>query len=100
MKPDTKTAMGNLIKEAREIIPFQLSFSGNCVGRCDECPFKLLEYLDVELSVWESRLKKGEIPTIGALHTLGKECKEIYDILDKQGLLKCGIFTGKKPEEH
>ena len=45
MKPDTKTAMENLIKEARGKIPFKLSMDGNCEGRCDVCPFKLLEFL-------------------------------------------------------
>ncbi len=86
MKPNTKTAMENLIKEARAKMPFNLSFDGNCEGRCDECPFKLLEYLDTGLSNWEFRLKRGDVPTLGDVHTLGRECREIYEILQKKDL--------------
>ena len=85
MKPDVKTAMANLIREAREKIPFHLSFDGNCEGRCDGCPYKLMEFLDMDLSDWELRLKRGDIPTIGDLHTLGRSCQELYNILKKEG---------------
>lgn len=88
MKPDVRTAMENLIKEAREKIPFNLSFDGNCEGRCDECPYKLLEFLDIDLSDWESRLKRGDIPNLGDVHTLARSCKEIYAILQKKGFIK------------
>ncbi len=88
MKPDTKTAMQDLIKQAREKIPFNLSFEGNCEGRCDECPFKLLEFLDIDLSHWEFRLKRGNIPNLGDVHTLARECKEIYAILQNKGFIK------------
>ncbi|MDE2222793.1 MAG: hypothetical protein KGK03_06960 [Candidatus Omnitrophica bacterium] len=87
MKPDVKTAMENLIRQARQTIPFNLSFSGNCEGRCEECPYKLLEYLDMDLANWEYRLKKGDIPTLGELHVLGSNCKDVYAILIKQGLI-------------
>lgn len=80
-----------LVKEAREKIPFNLSFAGNCEGRCDECPFKLLEYLDIDLSNWESRLKRGDIPNLGDVHALARECKEIYSILQNNGLIKMAI---------
>lgn len=88
MKPNTKVAMENLIKEAREKIPFTLSFEGNCEGRCDECPFKLLEFLDIDLLNWEARLKRGDVPSLGDVHTLGRQCKEIYNILQMKGLVK------------
>lgn len=88
MKPDVKTAMEDLIKEARDKIPFNLSFDGNCEGRCDECPEKLLEFLDINLSDWESRLKRGETPKLGDIHTLVRSCKEIYALLQKKGFVK------------
>ncbi len=88
MKPTTKVAMENLIKEARERIPFHLTFSGNCEGRCEECPFKLLEYLDMDLCNWESRLKKGEVPSAADLYALASDCKRIYSILSKQGIVE------------
>ncbi|MCR4336759.1 MAG: hypothetical protein NUV91_03010 [Candidatus Omnitrophica bacterium] len=98
MKPDTKTAMESLIKEAREKIPFNLSFDGHCEGRCDECPEKLLEFLDIDLSDWESRLKRGDLPSIGDVHSLGRQCKEIYVILQERELLKEPLVVGGKGE--
>lgn len=85
--------MENLIREAREQIPFNMSLggtceNGNCEGRCDECPSKLIEFLDTSLSNWESRLKNGHVPSLGDVHTLGRECREIYEILQKQGFVK------------
>ena len=88
-KPPTKTAMANLINEAREKIPFNLSFDGYCVGECDRCPQKLLELLDTELAVWESRLKQGVIPNLGDVHAVAKNCKEVYAILQNHGFLGC-----------
>ncbi len=88
MKPNAKVAMENLIKEAREKIPFDISFDGHCEGRCDECPEKLLEFLDIDLSGWESRLKRGDTPDLGDVHTLARDCKEIYAIVRKKGLGK------------
>jgi len=90
MKPSTKVAMENLIKEAREKIPFNLFMDGVCEGRCDVCPFKLLEFLDIDLSSWESRLKRGDTPNLGDVHTLGRQCKELYAIMQKKGLIKSG----------
>jgi hypothetical protein len=88
MKPDVKTAMEDLIKEARQRLPLRHSFNNNCEGRCEECPFKLLEYLDMDLSNWEEKLKKGDKPNIDDLYILANDCKRIRDILEKQGLLK------------
>lgn len=88
MKPNAKVAMENLIREAREKIPFDLSFDGHCEGRCDECPEKLLEFLDIDLSGWESRLKRGDTPDLGDVHTLARDCQEIYTIVRKKGLGK------------
>jgi hypothetical protein len=87
MKPTVKEAMSNLIREAREKLPFNLSFSGNCIGRCEECPEKLLEYLDMDLSNWQSRLEHGEVPHIDQVYALARDCKEIHGILCKKGLI-------------
>lgn len=88
-KPRTEVAMADLIREARQKIPFHLSFDGYCVGECDRCPQKLLEVLDTDLSVWETRLNKGVIPSLGDVHTLAKNCKEVYDILQNKEFLGC-----------
>lgn len=81
MKPRAKTAMRQLIDEARRRIPFQLSFDGHCEGRCDECPEKLLEFLDIELRDWERRLKRGDTPNLGDIEALAKTCKDVYVVL-------------------
>lgn len=86
VKPDPKTAMENLIREARKRLPFGMSFDGHCEGRCDECPEKLLEFLDMTLCDWEARLRNGIAPTLGELHELGRECREVHDILQKKGV--------------
>lgn len=88
MKPDVKTAMENLIKEARDKLPFDFPFESYCEGRCEECPFKLMEFLDMDLSDWKDRLQRGETPTLNDLHRLGRDCKEIHDILQKKGFIK------------
>lgn len=80
--------MEHLIKEARAKIPFGLSFDGFCEGRCDECPEKLLEFLDIELLDRESRLKRGEIPSAADIGTVDKMCKDVYSILQEKGLAK------------
>lgn len=88
MKPTTKAAMSDLIREARKRIPFNLPFSGDCEGRCDQCPQKRLEFLDMELSDWDCRLKKGEIPGLGDVETVARNCKEVYAILQREGFIK------------
>ncbi|MCB1073666.1 MAG: hypothetical protein H6756_02955 [Candidatus Omnitrophica bacterium] len=88
MKPDVKTAMESLIKEARDKLPFDFPFESYCEGRCEECPFKLMEFLDMDLSDWKDRLQRGETPTLNDLHRLGRDCKEIHDILQKKGFIK------------
>lgn len=80
--------MANLIQEARKRIPFHLSLSGDCEGRCDECPQKRLEFLDTELSDWEHRLKKGDTPGLGDVETVARNCREVYTILHKEGFIK------------
>jgi len=87
MKPTTTTAIKVLIEQAREKIPFGLSFDGNCEGRCDECPEKFMEFLDVNLNDWELRLGKGYIPDLGDVETLARDCKMVYRILQKRELI-------------
>ncbi|MBS2037010.1 hypothetical protein JST97_18625 [bacterium] len=87
MKPNTKTAVANLIREARQELPFQLSLDGHCEGRCEECAFKLLEFLEMDLSYWESRLKRGDTPSLGDVHALASDCRRVYEILQVQGLI-------------
>lgn len=87
MKPNTRAAVANIVREARQKLPFHVNFDGNCEGRCEECAFKLLEFLDLDLSYWEYRLNRGDTPSLGEVHTLGKDCLRVYQLVRDQGLL-------------
>lgn len=102
MKPRANIAMANLIKEARERIPFNLPLTGFCEGRCDECPEKLLEFLDMELEDWDSRLKRGVVPDLGEVSALAKSCREVYSLLEKKGLVpaESGLEQDSSREEN
>ncbi len=86
-KPDTHTAMRQLIEQIRTSLPFDRPESQLCIGPCEGCSMKLLNYLDTELLDWEARLGDGEIPTLGDVSRLAKSAKKIYRVLEKNGLL-------------
>jgi hypothetical protein len=88
MEQDPKTAIQSLISEVRQKVPFGLSFDGYCEGRCDVCPQKLIEFLDIEVSHWESRIKHGVIPSAGEIENLRKDYQKVYHILEKSALAK------------
>jgi hypothetical protein len=87
VKPDTRTAMGDLIRQVREAIPFDTPTDILCTGICHGCSVKLLEYLDLELTEWEYRLEEGEQPTFGDLDRLAKTSRKVYRVLQKNGLV-------------
>ena len=87
MKPDTTTAMRQLITQVRDAIPFDLPAARACVGECNGCSVKVLEYLDGELCAWEARLAAGERPSIGDLHRLGRTSRKVYRVLAANGLV-------------
>ncbi len=94
MQVDIKIMMEYLIKEVREKILFKFSsdqscsFDGFCEGRCDVCPEKLIEFLDIEITHWEFCLKHDVLPKAIDLENLTKDYKKIYTILEKGGFLK------------
>ncbi|MEA1048693.1 hypothetical protein U5801_02490 [Lamprobacter modestohalophilus] len=87
MKPDTRTAMHELIAEVRETLPFDAPATQVCGGDCQGCSLKLLDYLDGELCGWEQRLDAGETPHFGDLSQLAKTSSKVYAALEKNGLL-------------
>jgi hypothetical protein len=88
MKPDTFTAMRQLIDDIRHHIPFDLPEAYTCSSDdCNGCSMKLLEYLDLELLDWERRLREGVKPNFGDINRLAKTAKKIYRVLDKHGLV-------------
>ena len=88
MKPDTSTAMQNLIDEVRATMPFDAGEAQLCADSCNGCSLKLLEFLDMELLDWEQKLQDGVEPSFGDIHKMGKTCKKIYMILKKNGLVE------------
>ncbi|GAB4348152.1 MAG: hypothetical protein Kow006_08580 [Gammaproteobacteria bacterium] len=86
MKPRTEVAMRELIGQVRQKFPFDDPRAQECPESCQGCTPKLLEYLDTELAEWEQRLDSGERPTLGDLHRLGKTCRKIHAVLQKNGL--------------
>lgn len=88
METSSGQSIENLIKEIREKIPFDLSFDGNCEGRCDVCPQKLIEFLDVEVSHWESRLAHNIFPSHQDIECLAGDYRKVYAVLEKMGLIK------------
>ncbi len=87
MKPDTYTAMNNLIQQVRTVIPFDLPEAYVCAGKCNGCSMKLMEFLDMELLDWETRLENGDKPNFGDLHRLAKISTKIYKVLDRNQLI-------------
>ncbi|MDH5764797.1 MAG: hypothetical protein OEZ38_02185 [Gammaproteobacteria bacterium] len=87
MKPDTTTAMQNLIDEVRAAMPFDAGEAQLCADTCNGCSLKLLEFLDMELQDWEQKLQDGVKPSFGDIHKMGKTCKKVYMVLKKNGLI-------------
>jgi hypothetical protein len=87
MKPDSATAMRNLIAQVRLTIPFGMPEAQMCLDGCQGCSRKLLEFLESELDSWERRLDDGEIPDFGDLNALVKTSKKIYTVLNNNGLV-------------
>lgn len=88
MKPDTSTAMHNLIDEVRSTMPFGAGEAQLCADSCNGCSLKLLEFLEMELQDWEQKLQNGVQPSFGDVHKMGKTCKKIYMVLKKNGLVE------------
>jgi hypothetical protein len=87
MKPDTRTAMRQLIAEIRAAIPFGLPQAQRCAEHCEGCSHKLLDYLQGELEAWEQRLAAGEQPNFGDLERLARTGRKVHQVLVRNGLL-------------
>ena len=88
MKPDTTTAMKNMIDDVRSAMPFGADDAQLCTDSCQGCSKKLLEFLETELDDWEHKLHEGIQPNFGDIHRMGKICKKVYVVLKKNGLIE------------
>lgn len=87
MKPQPAQAMQGLIDKIRAAIPFDTPEASLCVGPCQGCSKKLIEFLDSELKQWQLKLSQGESPTLGELEKLGRCAKKIHKVLIKNGII-------------
>lgn len=86
-KPDTVTAMRDLIGHIREAIPFDAPEARICLGSCQECSMKLLDFLASELEDGERALDAGVKPTLKDLSRLIGMARKVHDVLRKNGLV-------------
>jgi hypothetical protein len=89
MKPKTQTVMKSMIREIRNVIPFDAPEAAVCSEKntCQGCSLKLLGYLESELENWEQLLKTGHVPDFKDLQKLEKTAKRIYKTLATNGLV-------------
>jgi len=86
-KPGRTVAMKHLIQQVRTAMPFDLPEANLCSGKCNGCSQKLLDYLDIELESWESRINEGEVPDFGEIQRIARTSKKIYKVLEKNDLV-------------
>jgi hypothetical protein len=86
-KPNTQTAMRQLIEQVRTALPFDLSDEERCGDTCQGCSSKLLIYLESELDQWEAKLAQGVTPDFADLSRLASQSKKIAAIVKRNGLM-------------
>ena len=85
MKPDTTTAMQQLIGQIRTTLPFDRDEAQVCAGPCNGCSLKLLGFLESELDGWEARIADGERPGLAELSQLIRTSRKIARALQRSG---------------
>lgn len=87
-KPDTTSAMNELVRQIRAHIPFdELDDARVCSGACIGCAKNLLEYLEQEVIYWEGSLARSESPNLGDINKLARSAKKIYKVLQLNQLV-------------
>ena len=88
-KPDTATAMRNMLEKIRHTIPFDAPESSTCSDSesCQGCSVKLLEYLQLEVDNWQQKLDEGYRPNFADLSALEKSARKIYRSLERNDLV-------------
>ncbi len=91
MKPDTRTAMRNLIGQIRTAIPFDLPEAQMCSDSCDGCSIKLLEFAEYRLRIFYSLIhKRGKY--VFQVHLLAILLYGGEALLELHESLKCHYF--------
>lgn len=101
MKPDTRTAMQQLMEQIRASIPLDTPESTMCSDHCRVCSKKLIEFIGAELDNWDYKLAQGEKPTFGDLKKLARVGTKVHKGLQKSGLINVpGISSEGSDCEH
>ncbi|WP_204378457.1 hypothetical protein [Agaribacterium haliotis] len=88
LKADRRSAMQELIRQARHQLPFSASQASLCAGPCKGCPKKLLEFADMELENWQVALDAGELPSLGLISKRARQMQKIQHALAQNGFDK------------
>ncbi|MCG9965165.1 MAG: hypothetical protein ACRDCT_02835 [Shewanella sp.] len=83
-KPNTKTAIQQLIAQIQQAIPLNLNEAQMCQGECLGCSKKMLEMLDAEISYWQYT---DAIPSLKDLKNLENIGRRTYKILKRNQLV-------------
>lgn len=86
MKPNTRIAIYNLIHQARELLPFDLTEEQLCTDHCLCCRKKLLEFVEIRIIDWEKRLGNNETPKLGEVTKFARTINKVYLALTKEHL--------------
>ncbi|MAA61478.1 UNVERIFIED_ORG: hypothetical protein DFO82_2079 [Idiomarina abyssalis] len=87
-KPDTKTAMYQLLNVIRKHIPFGLKEADMCQGICRGCSKKMMEMLDAEVSQWQADLDNELAePTLADLVFMEKLARRTEKVLHRNKLM-------------
>lgn len=86
-KPDTRTAMYQLIRQVRTAFPFDASETSLCSDECSGCSKKLLEFVSMELDDWETKLDDGARPGLADLDRMARTCRKVYEVLQRNELI-------------
>lgn len=86
-KPDCKTVMLQIIKQAASTFPFADKQMFKCMSQCENCPKKLLELIEMDMIYWQSAIKLGRIPNLAEVSRFSALCKKVGGILVQRGLL-------------
>ena len=87
MKPTCQVAMQQMIDAIKQRFPFSQPTSFYCSGQCVGCAKKLLQFMEMQLELWQMELDNGEIPDFAELAKRGKQAKKIEAALIKNGLI-------------
>jgi len=87
-KPNTKTAMYQLLEVIQEHIPFGLKEADMCQGICRGCSKKMMEMLDAEVSQWRADLDNQLAePTLADLVFMEKLARRTEKVLRRNHLV-------------